>query len=305
MIKGVLLWASRNAWLGRTLPRKKFVQRAVRRFMPGDGRDEAIRAALELRDRGIPAVFTLLGENVTSQEAVDGVVAEYKALLAQVKDSGLDAQISVKLTQLGLDLGEELALEQLVDLASLASAQGSLVWIDMEDSSYREVTLRLYREAVARTSPAEVGLCLQAYLFSTPSDLEELLPISPVIRFVKGAYAEPPELAFPRRRDVDEAFFQLGTTVLESTGKVAFATHDSVLTGRLRAWIGHKDVDKGRYEFQMLYGIRAEEQLRLARDGEPIRILISYGPAWFPWYMRRLAERPANIWFVVKNLFRA
>jgi proline dehydrogenase len=162
----------------------------------------------------------------------------------------------------------------------------------------------VFSEASAQGDPETVGICLQAYLRSTPEDLESLLSASPTVRFVKGAYAEPAELAFPDRRDVDEAFFRLGVRVLESTGRAAFATHDSTLVRRLQEWVAGHSIERSRYEYQMLYGIRAEEQLGLARAGEPIRVLVSYGPAWFPWYMRRLAERPANVWFVLKNLFR-
>lgn len=303
MIRETFLWASRSDYLGRFLPRRKFLRRAVRRFMPGEGREDAIDAARRLHDRGIPAVFTLLGENVDSEESAREVVAEYRALLTEVETAAIDGQISVKLTQLGLDLSEDLAFGHLMDLVGEAGARGSLVWIDMEDSSYREATLRVYSRVAKNTSPAEIGLCLQAYLMATPGDLEELLPLSPTVRLVKGAYAEPPMVVLPRRGDVDEAFLRMSIRLLESGGRAAFATHDTTLVARFRAWIEDNEVDPSRYEFQMLYGIRGEEQLRLAREGQPIRVLISYGPAWFPWYMRRLAERPANVWFVVKNLF--
>jgi len=272
--------------------------------MPGEGRADAFRAAHDLQSQGIGTVLTLLGENVVSRDGVQEVVAEYRSLLAELEEARLDAQISVKLTQLGLDLGEEVALEHLVGLVSRAHQVGSFVWIDMEESSFKEATLRVFSEAVGKVGPSEMGLCLQAYLRSTPEDLEKLLPLSPSIRMVKGAYAESPDVAFPNRRAVDEAFFHLGTRILESTGRVAFATHDPKLVEKLRGWIKSHETDGRRYEFQMLFGIGGEEQIRLVGEGEPVRVLISYGPAWFPWYMRRLAERPANIWFVLKNLFR-
>jgi len=305
MIRPLLLWASTNSWMAGKLPRRRFVQRAVGRFMPGEGREDAIRAAKSLRAKRIPAVFTLLGENVVSSAGAAEAIEEYEALLSDIDEQGLDAEISVKLTQLGLDQGEELAFEALLGLASRAREVGSFIWIDMEDSSYKATTLRLFSRGIGEMGPSSMGLCLQAYLLSTPADLEDLLPLGPTIRFVKGAYAEPPALAYPDRKDVDEAFFQLSTHLLDSSGRVAFATHDSTLIERLRAWIREHHCDDGSYEFQMLYGIRAEEQVRLAGAGDPVRVLISYGPAWFPWYMRRLAERPANIWFVLKNLFRA
>ncbi len=270
--------------------------------MPGEARSDALKAAEGLLPGGIGAVFTLLGENVASREGVAAVEREYRALLGEIEGRGLDAQISVKPTQLGLDLDEELAVTAVSGLAVRAREIGSFVWIDMEDSTYREATLRLFRKAV-EGGQQNLGLCLQAYLRSTPEDLEGLLPLSPGIRLVKGAYAETEEVAYRRRAEVDEAFFRMGVRLLESGGLAAFATHDMALVERLRVWMASRGPDPGPHEFQMLYGIRVDEQLKLAREGEPVRVLISYGPAWFPWYMRRLAERPANVWFVLKNLF--
>ena len=304
MIRNLLLWMSRNSWMGETLPKKSFMRRAVRRFMPGETRSEALQAAEGLRAGGIATVFTLLGENVVSREGVEEVVQEYLDLLEEAREAELDAEISIKLTQLGLDLGEEIALESLLTLVRRAKETGSFVWIDMEAFPYRETTLEIYRRAVEREGASEVGICLQAYLRASPQDLEDLLPLSPSIRFVKGAYAEPPEIAFPDRKSVDEAFFQLCARTLEGGGRSAFATHDATLVDRLKGWVGEQEIDPHRYEFQMLYGIRGDLQQGLARSGEPIRVLVSYGPAWFPWYMRRLAERPANVWFVVKNMVR-
>ncbi len=272
--------------------------------MPGEGKNDALRVAENLKRDGINAILTLLGENVASPEEVDAVVEEYEEVLARLEGSDLDVQISVKPTQLGLDFDARLALDRILHLASRAREAGSFVWIDMEDSSYREATLCLFEQAVERSGPEYVGLCLQAYLRSTEEDLERLLPLSPTLRFVKGAYAERAEVAFSSRKEVDEAFFHLTTRVFAADGAVAIATHDSRLVARLRRWIDDHPGTQFEYEIQMLYGIRPEEQVRLAQEGEPVRVLISYGPAWFPWYMRRLAERPANIWFVVKNLFR-
>jgi len=181
-----------------------------------------------------------------------------------------------------------------------AASTGSFVWIDMEATAYLEPTKALFRKARGTGRP--VGLCLQAYLRSSPEDVEELLDQAPTLRVVKGAYAEPPELAFPLRKEVDQAFFHLVTMILERGGRVGVATHDRRLVDRVRRWVQERGIERNRYEFQMLFGIQANEQARLAREGEPIRVLISYGPSWFPWYMRRLAERPANLWFVLKNL---
>jgi len=270
--------------------------------MPGEDRASAVEAAEGLAARKIGAVFTLLGENVTNREEVNDVLQEYLALLQDIRSRGLDAQISVKLTQLGMDLDRGMALENLATLVQEARNQGSFVWIDMEATPYLDGTIGTFREVSGKGVP--VGLCLQAYLRSTPEDLEALLGLEPTIRIVKGAYAEPPSLAFPRRRDVDSAFFDLVTKVLQGGGRVAAATHDSALVDRIRGWVKEKGIAGDRYEFQMLYGIRPGAQNLLAGEGEPVRVLISYGPSWFPWYMRRLAERPANLWFVMKNMVR-
>jgi len=300
-MRPLLLWASRNDWLARTLPRRAFVRRAVRRFMPGEDRASALEAAEALAQRGIGTVFTLLGENVTSGGEVEAVVREYLELMEEVSARGLDGQISVKLTQLGLDLDEEMAGTALETLTRSAAELGGFVWVDMEASRYRQRTLDLFRRT--REEGTRLGLCLQAYLRATPGDLESLLPARPAIRVVKGAYAEPPALAFRGRGEVDAAFLALAKATVEGGGRVAAATHDGKIIEAIRAWARQNDVSRDRYEFQMLYGIRSGEQDRLAGEGEPIRVLISYGPSWFPWYMRRLAERPANLWFVVKNLF--
>ena len=289
MIRSLLLWASRNQWMARTLPGRPFVRAAVRRFMPGEERESALRAAERLQARQISSVFTLLGENVTSSAEVDAVVGEYVELLEEIGNRGMDAEISVKLTQLGLD----------VDRA-LAGEVESFVWLDMEASPYLSVTKEIFQEVRGEGEP--LGLCLQAYLRSTGADLKAILPGKPPIRFVKGAYAEPPSVAFPRKKDVDSAYFDLTTTALAEGARVGVATHDGRLVERIRAWIRENQIPRDRYEFQMLFGIRASEQDRLAREEEPVRVLISYGPTWFPWYMRRLAERPANLWFVLRNL---
>lgn len=301
-MRSLLLWASRNEWLARTLPNRPFVRRAVRRFMPGEDRDSALSEAEALAARGMGSVFTLLGENVTNRGEVEEVVREYRILLGEIRTRRLDAEISVKLTQLGLDLDRGMAVESLQELIEEAREGGSFVWVDMEGTPYLEATLGLFRDVAGPGNP--VGLCLQAYLRSTPRDLEGLLPFKPSIRIVKGAYAEPASLAYPGKKDVDGAFFDLVTMAIEGGARAAVATHDGALVDRIRRWVKEHGIGKDRYEFQMLFGIRPAAQEILGAEGEPVRVLISYGPSWFPWYMRRLAERPANLWFVLKNLAR-
>jgi proline dehydrogenase len=287
--------------MARTLPQRTFVRSAVRRFMPGEDRESALGEAERLQARQIRSVFTLLGENVTNAAEVGGVVGEYMELLEEIRNRGTEAEISVKLTQLGLDVDRALAVDALRTLVGKAGEVGSFVWLDMEASPYLSVTKEIFLEVRGKGEP--LGLCLQAYLRSTGEDLKALLSGKPPIRLVKGAYAEPPSVAFPRKKDVDSVYFDLTTTALAEGARVGVATHDGRLVERIRAWLRENQISKDRYEFQMLFGVRASEQDRLAREQEPVRVLISYGPSWFPWYMRRLAERPANLWFVLRNLF--
>jgi proline dehydrogenase len=224
----------------------------------------------------------------------------------RVAAAELDAQISVKPTQLGLDLDRTMCERNLDRLLARAQERGNFLWLDMESSPYVDPTLELFRRARAATP--RIGIALQAYLYRTARDLESLMPLGPAVRIVKGAYLEPADVAYPKKADVDENFYKLCVRLLaedaRKTGSLLhIATHDVALADRLSAYITHNQVPKSAYEFAMLYGIQRQQQLRLARDGQRIRVLISYGEFWFPWYMRRLAERPANVWFVAKNMF--
>lgn len=300
-----LLRASRSRWLARALPRRAFVRRAVRRFMPGERSEDALRAAAALAREGIGTLYTHLGENVTSAAEAAAELAHYEGVIARVRELGLPACPSIKPTHLGLDVDPAACERHLLMLAARAADAGTFLWIDMEDARYTEATLRLYRHARARHP--RVGVCLQAYLRRTPADLEALLPLAPSIRLVKGAYMEAASIAHPHKRDVDEAYFALGARLLEAAGDgralPVFGTHDMRLIERLRQHAEMLRVAPGAYEFHMLYGIGTDDQRALTASGEKVRVLISYGEEWFPWYMRRLAERPANIWFVLRNLF--
>lgn len=288
----------------RELPRHAMVRRAVRRFMPGEDRDAALVAAEEFQGQRIASILTLLGENVRDEAEAAEVAFHYIGLLQAIRQRRIDAEVSVKLTHLGLDLDPALACRSLTAIVSAPAAGDSVVWVDMESSRYTEPTLELF-DRVRRDHP-NLGLCIQSYLHRTARDLERLLPAH--LRLVKGAYAEPAEVAFPRKADVDASFLELARRIVAGRGtgagpRIAFGTHDRVLIRRIIDEAAAQGVAKDALEFQMLYGIQREEQRRLAASGHRVRVLISYGPAWFPWYMRRLAERPANLWFVVKNAF--
>lgn len=305
LLRNLLLAGSQSTWLRERATRYGFVRRSVSRFMPGERIEDALAAARQLQAGGATIVFTRLGENVTSAAEADEVTRHYLDVLDRVRASGLDAQISVKPTQLGLDIDAEQCHRNLRQLVDRAEATGTFVWIDMESAPYVDPTLALFRRA--REASPHVGVCLQAYLRRTAADVEALLPLGPAIRLVKGAYKEPPALAFPRKSDVDEQFFTLAVRLLREDARragtmLAIATHDPRLVDRVQAHIDAAGSPGEAYEYDMLYGIQRPLQARLTRDGRRLRVLVAYGEYWFPWYMRRLAERPANVLFVLRNL---
>ena len=302
--RNALLWISENRTLRHALPNYKFIRRAVSCFMPGEELVDALRAAEQLKPQSINTVLTHLGENVTDESEARKDAEDYIDALRQIHQRSLDTHVSVKLTHLGLDLNEKACVDNLVAVVSEAKAVGNMVWIDMEQSHYVNRTLDIYKK-VRRKFP-NIGLCLQSYLYRTEKDLEGLLSYSPAIRFVKGAYKEPHSIAFKKKSDVDVNFFNLTITLMQhvKTGsRVVVGTHDTKLIQAIQDKAAQIGLSRKEYEFHLLYGIQANEQLRLAREGYSIRVLISYGSYWFPWYVRRLAERPANVWFVVRKMF--
>jgi proline dehydrogenase len=272
--------------------------------MPGETLDAALEAAGQFSKMGLGTILTELGEQVTNRAEAAAVRDHYLGVLEKIQRRKLPAHISVKLTHLGLDGSQEGCVQDVLKLAERAEQARSFLWIDMEESRYVDATLDVYRRAKAEWS--NVGVCLQAYLHRTPKDLESLLSISPAIRLVKGAYNEPADVALPKKSDVDQTYLQLAEKLLTEAGrqraKPVFGTHDLGLIERIRKAAVDKRVNPSSYEFHMLYGIRAEEQRKLASMGLQVRVLVSYGNAWFAWYMRRLAERPANVWFVLRNV---
>jgi len=305
LARKLLLAASTNAWLRDHAVKTAFVRRSVAAFMPGERLEDALAAARLQEQLGIGTIFTQLGENVTQAEDANRVAAHYVTVMDAVQAAGLDVQVAVKPTHLGLDIDTELAAEHLQRLVRHAEATGNFVWLDMESSPYVDRTLDLFRRLRGHTS--RVGVALQAYLYRTKEDVEQLVPPGAAIRLVKGAYLEAPTVAFPNKRDVDEHFFALACRLLSADaiaagGLLHIATHDGALVERLRAFIASSGVPRAAYEFAMLYGIQRPLQARLVEAKAPLRVLIAYGPHWFPWYMRRLAERPANVGFVLKNL---
>jgi proline dehydrogenase len=273
--------------------------------MPGEDLDDAIEAVKQLKREGFSTVLTHLGENISELSEAESVRDHYVRVLEQISAENLPSEISVKLTQLGLDISEESAFAYTSTLAKRAHELGNFVWIDIESTSYVDRTLLLYRRL--RAEFPNVGLCLQSYLHRTENDLSSLLSLSPSIRLVKGAYREHPSLAFPKKRDVDRNYVELAMRLFgewpSRVKRIGIGTHDMRIAEILRSGAEALRLPREAIEFQMLYGIGRENQTRLLKEGFRVRVLISYGSAWFPWYMRRLAERPANLWFVAKSVF--
>jgi proline dehydrogenase len=307
--RDVLLAVSEIPWLRANAPRWWIVRKAATRFMPGARFEDAFRAAAALHAQGIGVVFTELGENIIDIGQADIVTQHYLAVLTALRDSRLDGQVSVKLTQLGLDVDEERCYAHVRALAQAADRFQTRIWIDMEQHRYVDKTLAMYRRLL--TGFGNIGVCLQAYLYRTREDLQSLLPLGGGIRLVKGAYCEPDSIAFPKKSDVDNNFMQLTQLMLAERatrgegrpGRMVFGTHDRKMVAAIQRIAQEKGLPPQAFEFHLLFGIQRSEQIRLARDGFRVRVLISYGDQWFAWYMRRLAERPANVLFAVRALF--
>ena len=306
LMRTALLWASRNDWMREHLPEFPFVRRAVTRFMPGEDSASALAAATTFGQQGMGVILTRLGENVTSIEEAGAEAESYLSLLDEVAAASLDAEISVKLTHLGLDLGVAVAYENLARLVARAGELGNYVWVDMEASPYVDQTLEIYEKA--RNAAGNLGVCIQSYLRRSAMDLERLAALEPGIRLVKGAYQEPAEVAFRRKGDVDRAFARQADQLLDRAAegrvRIGLGTHDVELIDSIIGRADARGVPRDAYEIQMLHGIRTADQQRYVAAGHRVRVLISYGSGWYPWYMRRLAERPANVGFLLRNLLR-
>jgi proline dehydrogenase len=303
-VRSLLLWCAQNRWLSTHVPRWGFARRAVRRFLPGEEFDAALKAAISFRSRGIGSLFTRLGENVEDLSEATAVFEHYESVLAEVAAAGLQAEVSVKPTQLGLDIDATTTYTNLQRLARAAAKAHSFLWLDMEGSAYTDPTLDLYMRLHADNP--HTGICLQAYLHRTVDDVVNLLPLKPAIRLVKGAYAEPPDRAYTAKRDVDANYLALCALMLPEVKRerlrLVLGTHDVELIARAARFGRALGVDRSQIEVNMLYGIRSDQQERLAREGYLVKALIAYGDAWYAWYLRRLAERPANVLFVARQL---
>ncbi len=288
------------------------LQRAVRRhgmrlgaarFVAGETLDQAVVVLRGLNAKGLLANTTLLGEGVDDEAATREVVAGYMEILDRIAAENLRVNVALKLTHLGLAFDEELARANIGELVGHAARQHNFVRLDMEESTFVDATLRIY-QSLREEGHENVGTVLQSYLYRTPADLDALLDLSPNLRFVKGAYLEPPSEAYPDKKEVDEAYAKLVERSLSSSGFTAIATHDTALIERAIAYAGANEIDRSRFQFQMLYGVRSRLQLDLVARGYDVLVATPYGPDWYRYLMRRLAERPANVLFIAKSLIR-
>ncbi|MBZ5643306.1 MAG: proline dehydrogenase family protein [Acidobacteriia bacterium] len=302
MLRTLLLELAKSSRLRRWITSNGTARRWARRFVPGEQLTAAIEAARASNRAGMSVSLDHLGENVGSREDAERACTTYMEVLDQIAAAGLDANVSLKLTHLGLDLGDDFCAQQLRKITRRATETGKFVRVDMESSAYTDRTLRLVREARAE-SPA-VGTVIQSCLFRSERDIRDLLEIGCRIRLVKGAYREPPQIAFPRKKDVDANFVALMKILLPSGIYHALATHDPAMIDAAIRFAAEREIPKDKFEFQMLYGIRTDLQARLVQQGFRVRVYIPFGQDWFPYFMRRLAERPANLLFFAKNLFR-
>ncbi len=301
MLRQVLVYLSERPRLQRLVLSTAAARRAAARFVAGDTLTEAVAAVRALNGRAMHASLNYLGEKTTTHDEAFAAAQVYTQMLQTIHAENLDCNISVKLTQLGIDLDPALCAASMRDILTVARDRGNFVRVDMESAGYVDGTLDLYR-SLRRDGFDNVGIVLQAYLYRTERDLESLLALRPRVRLVKGAYAEPAPIAYPRKADVDASFRRLSERLLQNVPMPAIATHDERLIDHAKAFAHAHGIGPASVEFQMIYGVRRDLQERMALDGYHVRIYVPFGTQWFPYFMRRLAERPANVMFVLRAL---
>ena len=304
LTRSTLIWLSRQEGLKDFATRFRPFKKLTTRFVAGETIDEVIPFIRELNSEGSGASFDHLNESVASEAEAEGEVLEYLHILDKIVESGINSNVSIKLTQFGLGLDPELAYKNARRVVVEAQKRRIFVRIDMEDSGVTQITLDIFKRLRSEFGLNDVGIVLQSYLRRTFSDAEELLKIPARIRICKGAYNEPEEVAFPEKQDVDANYVKVMQLLLTSGVYHGIATHDPKMIDATVDFVRRQGISKEKFEFQMLYGIRRDLQRQLAHDGYNVRVYVPYGKHWYPYFMRRLAERPANIWFVLKNLFK-
>lgn len=299
LTRTALLYLSRQHSLKNFFSYLPGFKQVTRRFIAGENIDDAIMAIKELNALGISATFDHLGESTTSAAEAEADVREYFKVLRRIDETGVNSNVSVKPTQLGLDISEDLCHNNIRRIVEEARRYGNFVRIDMEGSDKTDATLRIFY--ALRGEFDNVGIVMQAYLYRTEKDLDKVMGMSARVRLCKGAYDEPAEVAFPEKKDVDDNYVKLMKKLLKSGVYHGMATHHERMIQETNDFAAREGISKDAYEFQMLYGIRRDLQLKLAQEGYRVRTYVPYGEYWYPYFMRRLAERPANVWFILKN----
>ena len=302
MLRGTLLYLADRRSIRQFVTHNRLGRSSARRFVAGETLEEAIQATRALNQRGLTVSLDHLGENVTDAAEAASAAQDYSKILDAIKQSGLDANISIKLTALGLDIDAALCDENVRQVLQRAKSYNIFVRVDMEGSAYTERTLKLVGKL--REDYEGVGTVIQSYLYRSAKDVESLIASKTRVRLVKGAYKEPPEIAYPRKEDVDRNYQQLMRLLLAHGNYPAIATHDAAMIQEAKTFAAENTIDKSRFEFQMLYGIRRDLQEQLIRDGYNVRVYVPYGTQWYPYLTRRMAERPANLIFVMSNAMR-
>ena len=299
-LRALFLWLSNRRWLGRLAMATPLVRRMPFRFVAGTTLDQAVVAVRALNATGASATLDVLGEAVTDRAAADRAAAAYVATIERIAAEGLDANVSIKLTQMGLDLGDEECLAVMASVVAAGTRHGVFIRIDMESSAYTERTLEIVHRL--RAEGHDIGPVIQSYLHRSPGDVERLAAERVRTRICKGAYAEPPEVALQDREAIGDDFVAMCRRLLEADAFPGVATHDQEMIARVAAFAQERGIAKDRYEFQLLYGIRRDLQRQLQADGHRLRVYVPYGTEWYPYFMRRLAERPANVLFVLRSV---
>ena len=302
--RSALIYLSRQEGLKEFATRFRLFKKLTTRFIAGENIEEAVAAIRDLNTRGCTASFDHLNESVTNTAETEAEVREYLDVLARIDDSGIDSNVSIKLTQFGLEIDPELAHRNARRVVEDGARRGNFVRIDMEQSSVTQATIDVFKRMRAEFGLNDVGIVLQSYLYRTMDDARALLKIPARIRICKGAYNEPAEVAYPNKKDVDDNYVRVMQLLLASGAYHGIATHDPKMIDATIDFAQKEGIGKEAFEFQMLYGIRRDLQEQLARDAYRMRVYVPYGKHWYPYFMRRLAERPANIWFVMKNLWK-
>lgn len=319
MLRSFLIYLSKARWARQVVTGWGFAWRAASRFVAGEKLDDGIKAIMVLNARGINATLDHLGEHTTNLKNARQATQDILKALDAIEQTGVRSNVSIKLTQIGLALDESLCTEHLACILSRASEYGIFVRIDMEDSPWVEITLQLYRHMRYERGLDNVGVVIQSYLYRSEEDVRQLAAEAGHVRLCKGAYKEPPEIAYPKKSEVDKSYDQQADILMDGAlaaeapvasgdGKIppipAFATHDERRIAHAKAYAQRINLPKNAIEFQMLYGIRRDLQEQLVAEGYPVRVYVPYGTEWYPYFVRRLAERPANVWFFLSNLLR-